>query len=213
MNSVPVLIYGKSGTGKSTSLRNFEDNEVGVINVLGKPLPFRSKLKTATTDDYATILGAIKSSKKKTIVIDDAGYLITNEFMRKSSVKGYDKFNEIANNFWNLIEAIKKLDGGKSVYIMMHEEVNENSDVIPRTIGKMLNEKVCVEGMFTIVLRSMCEDGNYVFKTKTNGQDVTKTPIDMFDTDQVENDLKMVDKVVREYYDLDKIVKEEKENE
>jgi len=204
MNSVPVLIYGKSGTGKSTSLRNFKDDEVGIINVLGKPLPFRNKLKSATTDDYASILKVISGTKKKTIIIDDAGYLITNEFMRKSSVKGYDKFNEIANNFWNLIETIKKLEGGKTVYIMMHEDTNDNGDVAPRTIGKMLNDKVCVEGMFTIVLRSMCDDGKYIFTTKTNGQDVTKTPMGMFENEQIDNDLKEVDKIVREYYDLDK---------
>lgn len=204
MNSVPVLIYGKSGTGKSTSLRNFNENEIGVINVLGKPLPFRNKLKFATSDEYKYIIDVITKTDKKTIVIDDAGYLITNEFMRKSSVKGYDKFNEIANNFWNLIETIKKLDGGKTVYIMMHEEANDNGDVAPRTIGKMLNDKVCVEGMFTIALRSVCEDGKYIFTTKTNGQDVTKSPMDMFTETEIDNDLKAVNEIVREYYELDK---------
>lgn len=209
MNSVPVLIYGKSGTGKSTSLRNFKDDEIGVINVLNKPLPFKSNLKLFNSDDYASILKVISGAKAKTIVIDDAGYLITNEFMRKSSVKSYEKFNEIANNFWGLIEAIKKLEGGKTVYIIMHEDINDNGDVSPRTIGKMLNDKVCIEGMFTIVLRSMCEDGNYIFTTKTNGQDVTKTPMNMFEETSIDNDLKEVDKVIREYYELDKIEKKE----
>jgi len=212
MNSVPVLIYGKSGTGKSTSMRNFADEEIGVINVLNKPLPFKNKIKMASTDDYATIMKALAGTKKKTIVIDDCGYLITNEFMRKSSVKGYDKFNEIANNFWALIEFVKKLEGGKTVYMIMHEDTNDNGDVSPRTIGKMLNDKVCVEGMFTIALRSMCEDGNYIFRTRTNGQDVTKSPMGMFETDFVDNDLKEVDKVIREYYELDKIEDKKEED-
>ena len=209
MNSVPVLIYGKSGSGKSTSLRNFKDDEIGIINVLGKPLPFRNKLKSVNTDNYDTILQVIEKAKTNVIVIDDAGYLLTNEFMKKSSVKGYEKFNEMANNFWGLIEAIKKVEGGKTVYMMMHEDTNDVGDVTPKTIGKLLDDKVCIEGMFTIALRSMYENDSYIFRTKTNGQDITKTPFDMYEVDHVDNDLKEVDKVIREYYELDKIEKKE----
>ena len=210
MNSVPVLLIGQSGSGKSTSLRNFKGDEVAVVNVLGKPLPFKSDIKAGKCDDYATILKAIASTSKKTIVIDDANYLITNEFMNKSSVKGFDKYNEMGNNFFNLINGIKNIQGGKTVYLIMHEDTDENGNVKPKTIGKLLDDKVNIQGMFTICIRSMFDNGNYIFRLKTNGQDCVKTPFGMFESDSMENDLKEFDKVVREYYELDKIESEEK---
>ena len=204
MNSVPVLLIGQSGSGKSTSLRNFTKDEVAVVNVLGKPLPFKSDIKAPKCDDYASILKAIAGTKKKTIVIDDANYLITNEFMNKSSVKGFDKYNEMGNNFFNLINGIKNIEGGKTVYLIMHEDTDENGNVKPKTIGKLLDDKVNIQGMFTVCIRSMFDNGNYIFRLKTNGQDCVKTPFGMFDTDIMENDLKEFDKVIRDYYDLDK---------
>ena len=209
MNSVPVLLIGQSGSGKSTSLRNFTKEEVAVVNVLGKPLPFKSDIKAPKLDDYQSILKAIAGTSKKTIVIDDANYLITNEFMGKSSVKGFDKYNEMGNNFFNLINGIKNIEGGKTVYLIMHEDTDENGNVKPKTIGKLLDDKVNIQGMFTVCIRSMFDNGNYIFRLKTNGQDCVKTPFGMFDTDTMENDLKEFDKVVREYYDLDKIESEE----
>ena len=209
MNSVPVLLIGQSGSGKSTSLRNFKGDEVAVVNVLGKPLPFKSDIKAGKCDDYATILKAIANTPKKTIVIDDANYLITNEFMNKSSVKGFDKYNEMGNNFFNLINGIKNIQGGKTVYLIMHEDTDENGNVKPKTIGKLLDDKVNIQGMFTICIRSMFDNGNYIFRLKTNGQDCVKTPFGMFESDSMENDLKAFDEVVREYYELDKIESEE----
>ena len=210
MNSVPVLLIGQSGSGKSTSLRNFKGDEVAVVNVLGKPLPFKSDIKAGKCDDYATILKAIAKTEKKTIVIDDANYLITNEFMNKSSVKGFDKYNEMGNNFFNLINGIKNIEGGKTVYLIMHEDTDENGNVKPKTIGKLLDDKVNIQGMFTICIRSMYDNGNYIFRLKTNGQDCVKTPFGMFEGESMENDLKAFDKVVREYYELDKEESEEK---
>ena len=204
MNSVPVLLIGQSGSGKSTSLRNFKGEEVAVVNVLGKPLPFKSDIKDGKCDDYATILKAIANTPKKTIVIDDANYLITNEFMNKSSIKGFDKYNEMGNNFFNLINGIKNIEGGKTVYLIMHEDTDENGNVKPKTIGKLLDDKVNIQGMFTICIRSMFDNGNYIFRLRTNGQDCVKTPFGMFENDSMENDLKEFDKVVREYYELDK---------
>ena len=204
MNSVPILLIGASGTGKSTSLRNFKREEVAVVNVLGKPLPFKSDIKAPKCDDYATILQAIKNTKKKTIVIDDSNYLITNEFMSKSSVKGFDKYNEMGNNFFNLINGIKNIEGGKTVYLIMHEDTDDNGNIKPKTIGKLLDDKVNIQGMFTICIRTMFDNGNYVFRLKTNGQDCVKTPFGMFENETMDNDLKEFDKVVREYYELDK---------
>ena len=204
MKSVPVLLIGKSGSGKSASLRNFKKDEIAIANVLGKPLPFKSDLDAPKVDDYNVILKAIEKTDKKIIVIDDAGYLLTNEFMNKSSVKGYDKYNELANNFWNLINGIKNIDGGKTVYLIMHEDQDEFGNVKPKTIGKLLDDKVNIQGIFTICIRAMYENNNYIFRLKTNGQDCVKTPIGMFDNEEMENDLKIVDEKIREYYDLNK---------
>ena len=211
MKSVPVLLIGKSGSGKSASLRNFKKDEIAIANVLGKPLPFKSDLEAPKVDDYNTILKAIEHTNKKVIVIDDANYLITNEFMNKSSVKGFDKYNEMGNNFFNLINGIKNVEGGKTVYLIMHEDTDDEGNVKPKTIGKLLDDKVNIQGMFTICIRSMFDNGNYIFRLKTNGQDCVKTPIGLFEEEQMENDLKLVDEKIREYYELNK--EEEKKDE
>ena len=213
MNSVPILLIGKSGTGKSTSLRNFKKEEVAIVNVLGKPLPFKSNLNAPKCDDYNIILKSIAATDKKTIIIDDANYLITNEFMSKSSVKGYDKYNEMANNFFNLINGIKNIVGGKTVYLIMHEDIDEDGNIKPKTIGKLLDDKVNIQGMFTICIRSVFEDGKYLFRLRTNGQDCVKTPFGMFEEDTMDNDLKAFDDIVREYYELNKENKKEEKKE
>ena len=215
MKSVPVLLIGKSGTGKSTSMRNFENDEIAVINVLGKQLPFKSKIKNiVTTDDYNKVIENIQKTSRKTIVIDDAGYLITNQFMRNHSKGGggnavFAVYNELADNFWKLVNAIKNIDGGKTVYFVMHEDSDETGNVRPKTIGKLLDDKVCIEGMFTVAIRSMFKDGKYIFRTKTDGNDIVKSPLGMFEEEEIDNDLKEVNKIIREYYELDKIESEE----
>ena len=206
MNSVPVLLIGKSGSGKSASMRNFKKDEIAIVNVLGKPLPFKNDLNAPKCDNYQTILNSIEKTEKKTIVIDDANYLITTEFMSKSTIKGFDKYNELANNFWNLIQGIKNIKGGKTVFLIMHEDTDDDGNVKPKTIGKLLDDKVNIQGMFTVCIRSMYENGNYIFRLKNNGQDCVKTPIGMFESEEMENDLKKVDEIIRDYYDLDKQV-------
>lgn len=208
---IPVLIIGKSGSGKSTSLRNFDEKELALINVIKKPLPFKKKFEsTLNTDDYEKILKGIFNTPKKSIVIDDAGYLITNHFMSKhTSVGGgngvFNLYNEIGDHFWGLIEFVKnKLPEEKIVYFIMHENVEDNGDIKPKTIGKLLDDKVCIEGMFTIALRCMCDNNKHYFKTQSNGADVCKTPMEMFENIEIDNDLKMVDSVIRDYYELNK---------
>lgn len=205
----PVLIMGKSGSGKSASLRNFAPDQVDIINVLGKELPFRNKFeKIFVTDNYPMVLKAVEKSKKNAVVIDDAGYLITSEFMKGHSAKAagnsvFVLFNDLADHFWTLINEIKNLeDDKKIVYLIMHEDKNDNGDVKPKTIGRLLDEKVCVEGLFTIVLRAEKDGDKYVFRTKTTGADVTKTPIGMFEQETIDNDLAAVDAAIREYYEL-----------
>lgn len=205
---LPILVLGKSGMGKSASLRHFGKDEVGVVNVLGKALPFKNDFNTIQTDNYSQIKQVLLGSKVNTLVIDDAGYLITNQFMRgHSGGKGssiFDLYNQMGDNFWELINFISyQLPNNKVVYLFMHEDKNELGDIKPKTIGKMLDEKVCVEGMFTIVLRAVKDDGKYVFSTQSNGFDVAKTPIGLFEEMYIENDLKDITKKIREYYKME----------
>ena len=204
--AIPVLIIGKSGSGKSTSLRNCTNNqEWGLINVLNKPLPFKGKIPQVVTDDYDKVKNTLAKSQAKSVVVDDAGYLITNYFMRNHSTKGagnaiFTMYNTLGDNFWNLNEHIKTLPEDKIVYIIMHEDVNEFGDIKPKTIGKMLDEKLCLEGMFTIVLRCIQENGKHLFVTQSDGGAVSKSPMGMFESLEIDNDLLMVDKAIRDYY-------------
>lgn len=205
----PVLVMGRSGSGKSASLRNFAE-DVFVINVNRKPLPFKTNehLKVMNCDEYLKIKPALKAGYDKGIkvaVIDDAGYLMTSKFMAgHRQAKGnsqFDLYNEIADNFYSLIKFIAdELPKDMIVFVTMHEEQNEMGYSKPKTIGKLLDDKVCVEGMFTIVLHSMKLDGKYVFATNTDGLDVTKSPMGMFEETYIENDLQQVTNKIREYY-------------
>ena len=205
---IPVLIIGKSGTGKSTSLRNFKSDEVGIINVLNKPLPFRTDIKPYHCDNYEKIKQVIADSKVKSIIIDDAGYLITNHFMNKHSKANagnavYAMYNELADNFFKLIEFCKTVEEDKIIYFIMHEDRNDFGELKPKTIGKLLDEKVCIEGLFTIVLRSIFKDKKYLFLTGREDElDLQKSPIDMFKDLKIDNDLKNVDNCIREYYGI-----------
>lgn len=201
---IPCFILGHSGTGKSTSLRNFKSNEILHINVMSKPLPFKGRFaETYNGDDYGEIAKAINKTKCKSIVIDDAQYLMANEFMRRSSELGYQKFTDIANNFWTLINSITNdLPFDVIVYFLMHTDTDENGNEKAKTIGKLLDEKICIEGMSSIVLKTAVKDGVYSFLTQNNGHDTTKSPLGMFDTYEIENDLKKVDTTIREYWEL-----------
>lgn len=208
--ATPVLIIGKSGSGKSTSMRNCQNNDFNLIRVLNKPLPFKGKVNGWFSDDYQQIMKLLIASKADSIVIDDAGYLITNHFMRGHSSAGkgngvFSLYNDIGDYFWNLIQFIvTKVPENKIVYIIMHEEKDEAGEVKPKTIGKLLDEKVCIEGMFTIVLRCIEEGGKHLFVTQASQGAVSKSPIGMFEDLTIDNDLLLVDKKIREYYRLGK---------
>lgn len=194
------MIYGQSGTGKSTSLRNFDPNEIAVINVSGKPLPFRTKMQTYNTDDYNKIMGAMQKTERKSIVIDDATYLMVGEFMRNANVVGYQKYTDMAYSFNQLLEFASKLPDDKIVYFIGHSEQADDGREHFKTIGKMLDNYVTVEGKFTIVLKTVVQDGRYMFATHNNGQDTVKSPMGLFEQDLIDNDLKAVDTAIREYW-------------
>ena len=112
-------------------------------------------------------------------------------------------YNDLGDRFWNLILfVINNLPEDKIVYFMMHEEKDDFGDVKPKTIGKMLDEKVCVEGMFTIVLRCVTDGDRHLFITQSADGAVSKSPMGMFETLEIENDLLLVDKTIRDYYEL-----------
>lgn len=205
----PVIVYGKSGSGKSRSLKNFEEDEILLINVEGKQLPFRKKFKyVLKSDNIALILQQIQKMPCKTAVIDDAGYLMTHYFMSnhrdKKGNASFEMYDAIADIMYQLVDLIKRnVDDDKIVYIMMHESTDDYGDTKLRTIGKLIDSKVCLEGMVTICIRCMSDNGKHFFRLKTDGSDITKTPEDMFEVDEMENDLKAVDTRIREYWDLE----------
>lgn len=200
--AILVMVYGQSGTGKSTSLRNFKPEQVSVVNVLGKPFPFRNKLNAYRSDDYGAIDNYIKKTPKSSIVVDDSTYLMTNEFMRTAGQSGYQKFTTMAQNFNAIVNVARDLPDDKIVYFLGHLERDADGHEKFKTIGKLLDEKVCVEGIFTIVLKTVVQDGHYYFSTQNNGSDVSKSPMGMFSDILIDNDLAIVDKAIREYYGM-----------
>lgn len=211
--SLPVLVMGRSGSGKTYSLKNFSPDEVCVISVEKGRLPFKTDIKVAKipnsfkdVNDYATLnrakyawlMRTIETAKYKAVVIDDSQYLLVNELFDRSAEKGYDKFVQMAANFRNLIHSINSLDQeDKIVYFLHHTETDTDGREKVKTIGKMLDEKLTVEGCFDIVL--YCQD--HKFYTQSNGQSTAKSPEDMFDL-EIPNDLKLVDSKIREYYNI-----------
>ena len=200
--AILCMLYGQSGTGKSTSLRNFQMEDVSVINVSGKPMPFRRKLPIVSTDNYKQIIGGLPTIKTPSIVIDDATYLMVNAFMRNAKVQGYQKYTDMAVDFNSLIEAALKLPDDKIVYFIGHSNQTDDGREQFKTIGKMLDNYVTLEGKFTIVLKTVVKDGQYYFSTQNNGMDTVKSPMGMFEEELIPNDLKAVDDVIREYYSL-----------
>ena len=214
--SVPVLIIGRSGSGKTYSIKNFKADEVGVISVEKGRLPFRSDIKVAKVPKdptegqakdaaqlnaakYTWVMSVIQKAKAKSIVIDDSQYLLVNELFDRTYEKGYDKFTSIAQKFRDLIHFINEMeDEDKIVYFLHHSEIDTDGREKVKTIGKMLDEKLTVEGCFDIVL--YCAD--HKFFTQANGTSTAKTPEDMFPL-EIPNDLKAVDTAIREYYGME----------
>jgi len=199
---IPVLILGASGSGKSTSMRNFEPSEIGIFNVAGKPLPFRKQLQKADNATYDIILGSLSKAKLKRYVIDDSQYLLAFEMFDKAKEIGYTKFTDMAVHFRNLIDyIIKAVPPDVIVYFLHHSEETESGKIKAKTLGKMLDNQLTVEGLFSIVLLATNENGTYKFITQSNGHTTCKSPMEMFDL-QIDNDLKFVDDKIREYWEL-----------
>ena len=207
---VSVLLLGASGSGKSTSLRNFEPGEVAVFDVAGKPLPFRKRLDVAHRPSYGVIMKKLKENSRRAYVIDDANYLMAFQNFALASVKGYDKFTTMAVNFEQLLEASNATDEDTVTYYLMHPEYDAEGRMKPKSIGKMLDSQLCIEGMFPIVLVAQRMEDGYRFVTQTDGNTPAKTPMGMFPDVIIDNDLKMVDSAIREYWGMRPLTDNEK---
>lgn len=214
--AIPVLVMGRSGSGKTYSIKNFSPDEVGVISVEKGRLPFKSDIKVVKIPKlpeggdrienygalnrakYAWLMKAIEVARSKAIVIDDSQYLLVNELFDRAAERGYDKYVQMAANFRNLIHFINELpEDDKIVYFLHHTELDADGREKVKTIGKMLDEKLTVEGCFDIVL--FCQD--HKFYTQANGQSTAKSPEGLFDL-EMPNDLKAVDSAIRSYWNL-----------
>jgi len=216
--STAVLILGESGSGKSTSLRFLEPEKVMLIQAVRKPLPFRSadwqiaskenpEGSVIVTDNSQKICAIMQRTKRDIIVIDDFQYVMANEFMRRvtDQAKGneaFQKYNEIGRAAWDIFNTAGHLPENKRVYILSHSSTDELGNTKLKTIGRLLDEKIVLEGMLTIVLRAIRKDGENYFKTQNSGNDTVKSPIGMFAEDQIPNDLAAVDAGICEYYGI-----------
>ena len=217
--SIACMILGQSGTGKTASLRNLDPEHTLLIQAVKKPLPFRSngwayfdKDKTPTgnvfvTDQAQTIIKLMKGTKRSVIVLDDFQYILANEFMRRVLDKeqgnaAFAKYNEIAHNAWSILMTASQLSDDKRVYILGHTQEDDSGRIKAKTIGKLLDEKITIEGLLTIVLRTAVINGQYLFSTRNSGADTVKTPMGLFEDEHIENDLAAADAAIYSYYNL-----------
>lgn len=209
--SIATLIIGNSGTGKTTSLRNLDPAETLLIQCLRKPLPFPSKgwkqLKAGeptgsiyVTDSAALIINAMQKTKRKIIVVDDWNMVMTAQYMRRSAETGFQKFADIGRDAWDVLMTANDLAEDTRVYLLGHAETSEQGMTKAKTIGKMIDSTCNVESMFTIVMRSIVVNNNYLFATQNSGQDSCKSPMGMFEKEHIDNDLAVIDKEISAYY-------------
>lgn len=200
---IPVLILGESGSGKSASLRNFEPEDVSIFNVAAKPLPFRKKLPMKATSDYGAIQKGIQASQKKSFVIDDSQYLLCFESFAKAKETGYGKYTDMALHFYNLVQfVIRQAPPDVIVYFLHHTESDSNTGKVKaKTMGKMLDNQLTLEGLFSIVLMAYTDGKKHVFVTQSDGMTTAKSPMEMFPA-EIDNDLKAVDQAIRTYYEI-----------
>lgn len=212
-----TLIIGESGTGKSSSIETLDPKETFVINVIDKPLPFRganTRYKRrdkdnagnyTSTDDYDKILKVIAFINKemphvKNVIIDDFQYIMANEFMRRAKERGYEKFTEIAQHAWTIISNAQLCRDDLYFFFLSHSESTQDGIVKAKTIGKMLDDKITVEGMFTVVFHSLINDGKYKFLTQNDSVHIAKSPRGMFDDKAIDNDLGKIKVEMSKYY-------------
>ena len=214
--AVKVLIIGESGSGKSASLRNFEANEVAIFNVSEKPMPFKKKLPMMKTSNMKMIAEAIKQNDRNCYVVDDAGLAMTFYLFGKVNDKGYEKFTQVAKDFYDMVQSVDSCSDDTIVYFTMHmDRSDDGSKIKAKTAGKMIDSQLTLESLFTIVLYCVTDGKSHRFVTQSDGVTTAKSPMGMFPV-EMDNDLKAVDTAIREYYGLaplgTPVKKEKKQN-
>lgn len=200
MSTQLTFVLGRSGTGKSTSLRNFKKEDgIGYITATGKPLPFKTDIGQYHAKNYSELIAAINQSKAPVMVIDDFNYFMSFEEFSQATVKGYEKFTQMAVNVVNVIDTISKKNSDQRFYILAHSEQNDDGQLRLKTTGKMVSDKFVPEGLTNQVVETAVVDRQFVFKVKTDGTGI-KTPMGMFKEETIENDLKELDKAIVEFY-------------
>ena len=204
-----ILIMGESGTGKSTSIRNCDPSITAIVNPVGKPLPFRGSKKFETlngetdSDKICDFMKAQASAGKKIIIVDDFQYILAIPYMDRIKETGWDKYNDFGSNYFKIIDVCNELPEDVCVYYLTHCETLDSGLTTVKLIGKLLREKITVEGLFTIVLKTGTSEGKYYFFTQNSGKDTVKSPLGMFDSFSIDNDLAYVDAKIRNYYEFD----------
>jgi len=201
---VPVLILGESGSGKSCSLRNFSPDDLGIFNVASKPLPFRKKMRMLNDAKYQEIMAILIKNQSKCYVIDDAQYLMAFSLFDRANEVGYKKFTDAAVDFYNLVQTVIRLTSPDTiVYFLQHVERDDSGRIKAKTAGKMLDNQLTLEGLFSIVLLCEAKGEEHYFVTQSDGTNTAKSPMGLFDSLKIDNDLKLVDDAIRNYYEMD----------
>ncbi len=200
---IPVLVMGESGSGKSASLRNFSPDEIGIFNVASKRMPFRGKLPTINHAGYGAIISALRLKSRKIYAIDDSQYLMAFDQFARAKETGYGKFTDMALNFYNLVKfVIDDMPDDTIVYFLHHTETTDTGKIKAKTLGKMLDNSLTLEGLFSIVLLCRTDGKRHWFETQSDGFTTAKSPMGMFDM-EIENDLKAVTDTIRAYYEME----------
>ena len=218
------MLLGESGTGKSTSVKTLDPKETVVINVLKKRLPFKGSaslynkenMNLFEVDEHTQVVSLLNSIDKnaphvRNIIIDDMIYIMRKEFFKRAKETGYGKFTIMAKNYEEMLRYIQEeTDPNVIVYVLQHIDKDEDGKVKAKTLGKMLDQQLTVEGLFSIVLLAQTDGKRHYFITQSDGTNPCKSPMEMFDDIEIDNDLKMVDDAIREYYGLDRNITKKK---
>lgn len=216
--AIVTSIIGKSGSGKTRSISSIKNiDEMMIIRPSKKPFPFKNKFKqwdkgsakgqffyTNQTDAAIAVMKKMDEVGKKIIIVEDSTFFMTDYFMETALERGFDKFNQLALNYYNLLKAAEDLSEDVRVYFINHIDEDINGYMKVKTIGKLLDEKIDIPSLLTIVLQSTIFENKHKFQTnKKSNMDIAKSPEEMFEDLYIDNDLQSVDNAIIEYYGIE----------